>query len=108
MVEESLRGAIERCDKAHVRELLERVYDLHVLSVIDRERAWYLETGRLTASESQRIRPLVNELCGELRPHARLLVDAFGIPEGWLSAPMLDGPAPLPAAQATSEVSAAG
>ncbi len=108
VVEESFRGAIERCEKADVRELLERVYDLHVLSVIDRERAWYLETGRLTASESQRIRPLVNELCGELRPHARLLVDAFGIPEGWLSAPMLDGPAPLPAAQATSEVSAAG
>ena len=108
LVEESFRHAIERTDDSRVRGLLERVYDLHVLSVIDRERAWYLETGRLTAAESRRIRPLVNDLCAELRPHARLLVDAFGIPEAWLSAPMLDGPAPLPATQESTEVAATG
>ncbi len=110
LVEESFRQAIERCASSDpdVAALLWRVYDLHVLSVIDRERAWYLETGRLTAAESRRIRPLVNELCTELRPHARLLVDAFGIPEAWLACPMLDGPAPLPAAQETAEVAAAG
>ena len=108
LVEESFRDAVERVADPAVRALLERVYDLHVLSAIDRERAWYLETGRLTAAESQRIRPLVNGLCAELRPRARLLVDAFGIPEAWLSAPMLTGPAPLPAAAGASEVTAAG
>ncbi|MDN5916128.1 MAG: acyl-CoA dehydrogenase family protein [Pseudonocardia sp.] len=118
-VEESFRTAIERAADSSERgtsmdadpdvtALLERVYDLHVLSVIDRERAWYLETGRLTAAESQGIRPLVNELCAELRPHARLLVDAFGIPEAWLSAPMLDGPAPLPTTTGAADVVAAG
>jgi acyl-CoA oxidase len=32
----------------------------------------------------------VNSLCAELRPHARTLVEAFGIPEQYLAAPMLD------------------
>ena len=117
LVEESFRNAIERTTEAsgrgtstgtEVAELLWRVYDLHVLSVLDRERAWYLETGRRSAAESRRIRPLVNELCAELRPHARLLVDAFGIPEPWLACPMLDGPASLPAGQEPAEVAAAG
>jgi acyl-CoA oxidase len=119
LVEESFRHAIEGCAEssergrsigtdADVAALLWRVYDLHVLSVLDRERAWYLETGRLTAAESRRIRPLIDELCAELRPHARLLVDAFGIPEAWLACPMLDGPAPLPAAQETADVTATG
>jgi acyl-CoA oxidase len=31
----------------------------------------------------------VNDLCGVLRPHARTLVDAFGIPEAALTAPIL-------------------
>ena len=42
---------------------------------------WYLETGYLEAAKSRAIRNEVNELCRELRPHALLLVDAFGVPE---------------------------
>ena len=33
----------------------------------------------------------VNELCGQLRPHARDLVDAFGIPEQAIAAPIAQG-----------------
>ena len=109
LVEQSFADALTRIEDPGVRALLERVYDLHVLSVIDRERAWYLETGRLTAAESRSIRPLVNELCAELRPYARTLVDAFGIPENWLTCPMLTdeawAPAPArPAAPTTDQV----
>lgn len=90
LVERSFADKLATIDDPAVRALLERVYDLHVLSVIDRERAWYLETGRLTAAESRSIRPLVNGLCRELRPYARTLVDGFGIPDEWLACPMLD------------------
>ena len=31
---------------------------------------------------------MVNELCSELRPHAELLVDGFGIPDAWLTTEM--------------------
>ncbi|MBP2365266.1 acyl-CoA dehydrogenase family protein [Pseudonocardia parietis] len=103
MVEQSFADALERIDDAGVRALLERVHDLHVLTVIDRERAWYLETGRLTAAESRSIRPLVNELCAELRPYARTLVDAFGIPENRLACPMLDDEAWAPAPATPAE-----
>ena len=30
----------------------------------------------------------VNELCIELRPHARTLVDAFGVPDAAIAAPI--------------------
>ncbi|MER7433943.1 acyl-CoA dehydrogenase [Pseudonocardia alni] len=97
LVEASFADKLVTVDDPAVRALLERVYDLHVLTVIDRERAWYLETGRLTAAESRSIRPLVNALCAELRPHARTLVDGFGVPEEWLACPMLDDEAWAPA-----------
>lgn len=97
LVERSFADKLATIDDPAVRALLERVYDLHVLSVIDRERAWYLETGRLTAAESRSIRPLVNGLCRELRPYARTLVDGFGIPDEWLACPMLDDEAWAPA-----------
>lgn len=97
LVERSFADKLATIDDPAVRALLERVYDLHVLSVIDRERAWYLETGRLTAAESRPIRPLVNGLCRELRPYARTLVDGFGIPDEWLACPMLDDEAWAPA-----------
>ncbi|MFP5019362.1 acyl-CoA dehydrogenase family protein [Pseudonocardia phyllosphaerae] len=109
LVEESFAAKLETVTDPGVRELLEKVYDLHVLSTIDRERAWYLETGRLTAAESRSIRPLVNGLCAELRPYAGTLVDGFGIPDTWLACPMLDddawAPAPgAPAAGVLEEV----
>lgn len=97
LVERSFADKLATIDDPAVRALLERVYDLHVLSVIDRERAWYLETGRLTAAESRSIRPLVNGLCRELRPYARTLVDGFGIPDEWLACPMLNDEAWAPA-----------
>lgn len=97
LVERSFADKLATIDDPAVRALLERVYDLHVLSVIDRERAWYLETGRLTAAESRSIRPLVNGLRRELRPYARTLVDGFGIPDEWLACPMLDDEAWAPA-----------
>ncbi|MBN9736931.1 MULTISPECIES: acyl-CoA dehydrogenase [unclassified Pseudonocardia] len=111
LVEQSFADKLETVTDPAVRALLERVYDLHVLSVIDRERAWYLETGRLTAAESRSVRPLVNELCAELRPYAGTLVDAFGVPENWLACPMLDdeawAPGPsAPAASVTEQVEA--
>jgi acyl-CoA oxidase len=86
-------AGIERAADPAVQELLETVCDLHALATIERDRAWYLEHGRLTAAETRSVVAAVNELCAELRPRARLLVDAFGIPEGWIACPLLEDPA---------------
>ena len=78
--------AIDACDDPDVASLLDTVCDLYALAELESDRAWFLEHGRLTASLSKGLTRAVNELCAELRPDARLLVDAFGIPEAWLGA----------------------
>jgi acyl-CoA oxidase len=65
--------------------------DLHALSVIEEDRAWFMEHGRLTTVRSKEISRRINSLCRRVRPLARDLVEAFGIPEEMLRAPDLIG-----------------
>jgi acyl-CoA oxidase len=68
------------------RDVLSMVCDLHALSVIEADRAWFMEHGRLSSERSKAISAEVNRLCHKLRPDARELVDAFAIPEPMLRA----------------------
>ncbi|CAM3319852.1 acyl-CoA dehydrogenase [Nocardioides dubius] len=60
--------------------------DLHALSVIEEDRAWFMEHGRLTAQRSKAITAEINDLCRKLRPLAGDLVAAFAVPEEVLRA----------------------
>jgi acyl-CoA oxidase len=91
VVLEAFVAAIDRCDDPEVAALLNRLCDLYALSTIEADRGWYLEHGRLSAPRSKAIISAVNSLCAELRPHAALLVDAFGIPDEALRAPIALG-----------------
>ena len=73
------------------RELLDRVCDLHALSEIERDRAWFQEHGRLSSTRSKAVIRMVNDKCAELRADAAALVDAFGIPDAALAAPIAVG-----------------
>ncbi|MFW5469688.1 acyl-CoA dehydrogenase [Knoellia sp. CPCC 206435] len=88
---EAMCAAVEACENEAVAALLDDVTDLFALSTIERHRAWYLEHGRLTPTASKRVIRSVGVLCKDLAPHARLLVDAFAIPDAWLGAPELLG-----------------
>jgi acyl-CoA oxidase len=88
---EAFAAAVDAVEDDGVRELLSQVCDLHVLATVERERGWFLEHGRLTASRSKAVTAAVNDLCRALRPHARLLVDGFGIPDEVLAAPIALG-----------------
>jgi acyl-CoA oxidase len=57
---------------------------LFALHTIETHRGYYLEHGRISAGRSKAVIKAVNELCAELRPDARALVDAFGVPENVL------------------------
>ena len=81
VVLDSFIAAIDRADDAEVKALLDKLCDLHVMASLERDRGWFLEHGQLSASRAKAVITNVNRLCRELRPHARLLVDAFGIPE---------------------------
>src|SRR5919108_2042246 len=81
VVLEQFTAAVERCDDAELKSLLNKVCDLHVMATLERERGWFMEHGQLSAARAKAVLTNVNRLCRELRPHARLLVDAFAIPE---------------------------
>ena len=63
------------------RDLLSRVASLHALAEIERDRAWWLEHGRLSTERAKAITRAVDSLCRDLSKHALTLVDAFGVPE---------------------------
>jgi acyl-CoA oxidase len=66
--------------------LLSRACDLYVLSEVEADRGWFLEHGRLTPAGSKAVGRAVDDLCRELRPHARTLVAGLGVPPAWLGA----------------------
>jgi acyl-CoA oxidase len=70
------------------RPVLEALRDLYALTVVERGRAWWLEHGYLEPDAAKDVVKEVNALCGELRPAALGLVDAFGIPDDLLRAPI--------------------
>ena len=76
------------CSRAGEHPLLRVTSSLFGLSVIERDRAWFLESGYLANAKSQAIRTEVNRLCTELRPSVVTLVNGFGIPEKLLAAPI--------------------
>ena len=73
------------------KALLGRVCDLYALSLIEEDKGWFLEHGRISAARAKAVTAEVNRLCAALRPHARTLVDGFGIPESWIGAPIAVG-----------------
>ncbi|GAA3736343.1 acyl-CoA oxidase [Spinactinospora alkalitolerans] len=88
---EAFVAAVDRCSDPGARALLDQVCDLYVLSTIEADRAWFLEHERLTPARAKAVTSAVNALCRRLRPHARDLVDAFGLDDAWLAAPIALG-----------------
>ncbi|GGM57321.1 acyl-CoA oxidase [Micromonospora sonchi] len=86
---EAFVAGIERTADPTVRALLSRVCDLYALTVIEADKAWFLEHARFTPARSKAITAVVNDLLKELRPQMRTLVDGFAIPEAWLHCAIL-------------------
>jgi acyl-CoA oxidase len=83
--------AVDGVTDPAARTVLGRVCDLYALSLIEEDKGWFLEHGRISAARSKAVTAEINRLCARLRPHARLLVDGFGIPEAWIGAPIATG-----------------
>jgi acyl-CoA oxidase len=67
---------------------LEALCDLFALSTFEEHRSWFLEEGYIAPAKAKAIRKEVTRLCAEVRAQAVHLVDAFGIPESCLAAPI--------------------
>ena len=65
------------------------MYRLYALSTIEKNKGWYLENEYLAGNKTKAIRRLVDKLCADLREDADALVNAFGIPEELIVAPIV-------------------
>lgn len=89
VVLEAFVAGIESCPDRKAREVLEAVCDLYALSVIEDDKAWYIEHRFLSTERAKAVTRGINDRCRVLRPHAKTLVDGFGIPEPLRYAEML-------------------
>ena len=85
---EAFAAAIDACEDHALRATLGLVCDLYALYEIESDRGFFQEHGRLTGSRCKAITREVNRLCNEVREQAGALVDAFGIPDQILAAPI--------------------
>lgn len=89
VVLEAFVAGIDSCEDEKAREILELVCDLYALSVIEDDKAWYIEHRYLSTERAKAVTRGINERCRQLRPYAETLVDGFGIPEELRYAEML-------------------
>lgn len=80
--------AAESLEDESYGPVLKMLSDLYALWRIEEDRGWFLESGFLTPAKSKAIRTLVSRLSRAIRPDALALVDAFGIPDELLGAPI--------------------
>ncbi|TXG91962.1 acyl-CoA oxidase [Rhodococcus rhodnii] len=92
VVLEAFVAAIEECADEEACGLLGEVCDLYALTVIDEDKAWFVEHRLISTERAKAVVRGINERCRTLRPHAALLVEGFGIPDALLGSAMLDGP----------------
>jgi len=86
---EAFVAGIDSCEDQEARRILDLVCDLYALSVIEDDKAWFIEHRFLSTERAKAVTRGINERCRTLRPHAETLVDAFGIPEQLRYAEML-------------------
>ena len=88
VVLEQFASGIAGCEDASLKAVLSTLCDLYALHRIEADRGWILEHGYLESAKAKAIRKQVNKLCLEVRQQAVPLVDAFGIPDPVLAAPI--------------------
>jgi acyl-CoA oxidase len=86
---EAFVAGIDSCEDDEARKVLEMVCDVYALSVMEDDRAWFMEHQFLSTERAKAITRGINERCRTLRPYAELLIDGFGIPEQLRYAEML-------------------
>jgi acyl-CoA oxidase len=86
---EAFVAGIDSCEDDEASKILDLVCDLYALSVIEDDRAWFMEHQFLSTERAKAVTRGINERCRTLRPYAETLVAGFGIPEQLRYAEML-------------------
>lgn len=90
VVLEAFVAAIDDCKDETACDLLSDLCDLFALTVIDEDKAWFMEHRHLSVERSKAVLRGINERCRTLRPHVMTLVEGLGVPEYLLGSAMLE------------------
>jgi acyl-CoA oxidase len=85
---ESFLEAVTRVPDQTLQRPLRKLADLFALYHLERHKGWFLENGFMPGKRAKAITSHVTRLCQEVRQDAVALVDAFGIPDQCLGAPI--------------------
>jgi acyl-CoA oxidase len=88
---ESFLEAVADLPDQTLQRPLRKLADLFALYHLEKHRAWFLENGFMSGKKSKAITNHVTQLCAEVRRDGVALVDAFGIPDQCLGAPIALG-----------------
>lgn len=92
VVWEAFTEALGRYPDGPTKQILRWLRDLHGFVLIEKHRDWYLMNGRLSVHRAEAITDYINHrLLPRLRPHAGALVDAFGLSDALVRAPIALG-----------------
>src|SRR5260221_1610642 len=81
-------AVVENAPDRTLHTPLRRLRDLFALYHLELHKSWYLENSVMSGFKAKAISRLVTWLCAEVRSDAVALVDAFGIPDSCLAAPI--------------------
>ena len=82
------RNTIKNTEDPETKKILNKLCDLYALNSIYDNRGWFLENDYMEGQKSKAIRRMITKICQDLRPDVEGLVDAFGIPEEVIAAPI--------------------
>ena len=88
---ESFTRALDATTDAGTKQVLTWLRDLFGLGLVEKNLAWYLIHGRLSAQRAQAVTAYIDRLIARIRPHALDLVDAFGYSPDHLRATIASG-----------------
>lgn len=88
VVLEQFVEVIKQNKDTELQKTLKQLCSLYALHTIEGHKGFYLEQNYMEGRKTQAVRRVVDKLCKLLRNDAACLVEAFGIPETCLAAPI--------------------
>lgn len=88
---EAFTKALKEIDDPGTKAVLTWVRDLYGLVAVEKNLAWYLINGRLSAQRAETVTSYIDRLLVRLRPHAQDLVDSFGLDNDLIRATITTG-----------------
>jgi acyl-CoA oxidase len=87
LITDQFSSVLNTCDE-DLKPILQQVFNLFVINVIERDLAWFVTAGLLNPNQVAQVGGRSRELCAELAPQALSLCESFAITDTMLSAPI--------------------